>query len=70
MSELIKTLRSNPGAMRKALTAVVGALLIAVSQGLLPSAVGDWTAVVVSALTAAGVYVLPNTKVRLVHTNE
>lgn len=45
---------------RKLIAALVGAVASAVSLGLLPDTIGQWLAVVVAFLTAAGVYAVPN----------
>ena len=45
----------------KLIVALVGAIGVAVSQGLLPDEVNSWLTVVVAFLTAAGVYAVPNT---------
>jgi hypothetical protein len=62
MKELWNRLVNDPATVRKAIVAFLGAVLTAVALGLLPALVGDWTAVVVSFLTALGVYVTPNAK--------
>ena len=60
MREMIRRLVHDPATVRKFITALVGAAIVAVSQGLLPAAVGDWLTVLVTFLTALGVYVIPN----------
>lgn len=60
MRNLIMTLWNDPATARKFIVALLGAVLVAVSQGLLPALVGDWTTVVVSFLTALGVYGIRN----------
>lgn len=60
MKEMYNRLMQNPDTARKFVVALLGAVLVAVSQGLLPAAVGDWTTVVVSFLTALGVYAVKN----------
>lgn len=60
MRNLVKSLLNDPRTVAKFVVALVAAVVIAVSQGLLPEAVGGWTTVVVAFLTALGVYAVPN----------
>lgn len=60
MKTMIETLWEDPAAARKFLVAFIGAVVTAVTVGLVPAAVGDWMTVVVVFLTALGVYVVPN----------
>ena len=53
----------NLAAYRKLIVALVGAVGVAVSQGLLPDEVGAWLTVVVAFLTAYGVYQVPNEEI-------
>jgi len=45
----------------KFITAVVGAAALAVTQGLISGTAAKWVAIGIGVLTAAGVYVVPNT---------
>lgn len=56
MRELIKRLVSNPATVRKFLVALLGAVTIAIGNGLLPPEASDWVEVVTPFLTAYGVY--------------
>lgn len=60
MVQMFKTLMNDPKAAMKFIVALIGAVLTAVTLGLLPAAVGDWTAVLIAFLTALGVYAVPN----------
>ena len=60
MKTFIDTIWNDPAAARKFFTALLGAVVVAVSVGLLPAAVGGWVAVASSFLTAYGVYRTPN----------
>jgi hypothetical protein len=44
----------------KTIVAVLGAVSAAVAQGLLPDDVAPWVAIVISFLTALGVFQVPN----------
>ena len=44
----------------KFLTAVVGVIALAVTQGLIEGTAAKWCAVIIAVLTASGVYVVPN----------
>lgn len=44
----------------KLIAALVGAVTLAVSQGLITGTGAKWVGVVIAALTAAGVYIVPN----------
>lgn len=57
---MIKRLLTRPGTARKFITALLGAIAVAISVGLLPALAGDYLAVAVAFCTALGVYVLPN----------
>lgn len=60
MKEMLKTIYNDPAAARKFLVALIGAVVAAVSIGLVPAAVGDWMTVVTVFLTAYGVWAVPN----------
>ena len=62
MKQLWLRLMNEPGTARKFITALIGAVIVAVSLGLLPAAVGKWVAVASAFLSALGVYALPNDK--------
>ena len=51
---------------RKFQAVLIGVLLAAATQGLLPAAIATWTLLVVGVLTAAGVYVVPNNPQKLI----
>ena len=61
MKTLIMQLWNDPKAARKFIVALLGAIAIAVSVGVLPEAVSMWVAIAGPFLTAAGVYAIPNT---------
>ena len=58
--ELIRRVTTHPQSARKFILALVAAVGIAVSHGLLPAAVATWVTVLGPFLTAYGVYVVPN----------
>lgn len=60
MREFITRLTSDPSTVRKFVIAFVGALTVALAEGLVPESWGSWLTVVVSFLTAIGVYGVPN----------
>lgn len=60
MKQLALTLWNDPKAARKFIVALLGAIAIAVSYGVLPAAVAIWVAILGPFLTAAGVYAIPN----------
>lgn len=60
MKHFLHTVIEDPAAARKFLVALIGAVVAAVSIGLIPAAVGDWMTVVTVFLTAYGVYAVPN----------
>ena len=60
MKQFFVTLYNDPAAARKFLVALIGAVVVAVSVGLVPAAVGDWMTVVTAFLTAYGVWAVPN----------
>lgn len=60
MKTMFKTLWNDPAAARKAIAALIGAVLIAVSNGVLPPEVGPYVEVVVGFLTFLGVYAVHN----------
>lgn len=62
MREIWNRLVNDPATAKKFITAVVGALLAAVSVGLLPPTYNDYVTVGITFLTALGVYVVPNKK--------
>lgn len=64
MKTMIKTLWENPASARKFIVALIGAVVVAVSVGLLPAAVGDWVTVTTAFLTALGVYGVYNADVK------
>lgn len=45
----------------KFITALIGALVVAVAEGLVPDEAARWVPVVVAFATALGVYAVPNT---------
>lgn len=51
---------------RKFQAVVIGIALSAATAGLLPAAVATWVLLVVGVLTAAGVYVVPNSPQKLI----
>jgi len=53
---------TNPAACRKFIAALIGALAIAVAQGLVPLAIGGWLPVIIAFTTALGVYGVYNQK--------
>jgi len=62
MRNLIIMLWTQPAACRKFIVALIGAVGVAVSQGLLPAAIGGWLPVVIAFVTALGVYGIYNDK--------
>lgn len=60
MKQFFTTLYNDPAAARKFLVALIGAVVVAVSVGLVPPVVGDWMTVVTAFLTAYGVWAVPN----------
>lgn len=62
MREFFQRVLGDPATVRKFVVALVGAVGVAISQGLLPEAVTSWFTVVVAFLTALGVYAVPNAK--------
>ena len=62
MKEMINRLVHDPATVRKFIVALLGAIVVAVSLGLLPAAVGDWVAVVTAFLTSLGVYGIHNAR--------
>lgn len=62
MREFFQRVLGDPATVRKFVVAFVGAVGVAISQGLLPEAVTSWFTVVVAFLTALGVYAVPNAK--------
>lgn len=62
MRELIHRLVNHPATARKFLAALLGALVVAMTEGLLPEAVNGWATVVAAFGTALGVYYAPNSK--------
>jgi len=49
------------GRYRKGLVAAAGLLAQAVAAGIIPAPYDKWAAIFLAALTAAGVYAVPNT---------
>jgi hypothetical protein len=45
---------------RKFITAVIGVAALGITQGLIEGTAAKWVAIVISAATALGVYVVPN----------
>lgn len=62
MSEMLDRLMNNPASARKFVVALLGAVLTAVSLGLLPADVENYVAVAASFAAAYGVYIIPNKK--------
>lgn len=60
MREMFTRLWNDPKAASKFIAALIGAVVVAVSVGLLPASVSGWVAVVSAFLTALGVYAVPN----------
>ena len=58
--ELFNRLVHNPASVRKFIVALVAAVGIAVSHGLLPAAVATWVTVLGPFLSAWGIYAVPN----------
>lgn len=52
----------NIARYRKAIAAVIGAIVQAAALGLLPHPYDKWVPVLVMAATAAGVYAVPNAR--------
>lgn len=62
MYEIWNRLKHDPATARKFFVAVAGVLLVAVTQGLFPESISPWVTILASAITAGGVYVVPNKK--------
>lgn len=60
MKELFSRLWHHPETARKFIVAVIGAVVVAVSVGILPPVVGDYVTVITAFLTALGVYAVAN----------
>lgn len=60
MREFFRRLFSDSATVRKYLVALVGAISIAIAQGLLPISWSGWVTVVIGFLTSIGVYGVPN----------
>lgn len=60
MKEFFVRLLSDPATIKKFVVAFVGALGVALSEGLLPDTWGSWITVLVAFLTSIGVYGVPN----------
>lgn len=50
------------GQARKFITAVIGVIAIALTQGLIEGTAAKWAGTIVGIATAAGVYIVPNDK--------
>ena len=64
MREMVRLLWNEPAAARKFVVALLAAVGVAISVGLLPAAVAGWVAVATAFLGALGVYGLHNAPVR------
>jgi type IV secretory pathway VirB6-like protein len=62
MIKMFQRLLNEPTTARKFFAALVGAFLVAATQGLLPAGIAAWAVVVVAFATAVGVYAIPNEK--------
>lgn len=62
MRTMFQTLWNDPKVAAKFITALIGAIVVAISVGLLPASVSGWVAVATAFLTALGVYAAPNRK--------
>lgn len=60
MRELIWRLWNEPASVRKFIAAFIGAVVVAVSLGLLPETVGPWLAVISAFASSIGVYAVAN----------
>ena len=60
MREFVTRLFSDPATVRKFVVAFVGAVAIAISEGLLPNTWSGWVTVISGFLTSLGVYGIPN----------
>lgn len=60
MREFVTRLLSDPATVRKFVIAFVGALSVALAEGLVPESWGSWLTVVIAFLTSIGVYGVPN----------
>ena len=60
MKNYFKTIWENPGAARKFIVALVGAVIVIASHGLLGGAVEGWILTITPLLTALGVYAANN----------
>lgn len=60
MKTLFVTLWRDPKAARKFIAALLGAVIVAASHGLLPAAIAGWVVVVTPFITALGVYSVRN----------
>ena len=66
MKEYFRTLWTDPAAARKAIVAIIGAVVMLASQGVLPDPVSVWVTTITPVLTALGVYAVHNEKVKQV----
>lgn len=57
-----KSLSGSLGSVRKFITAVVGVIAIALTQGLIEGTAAKWAGTIVGIATALGVYIVPNVK--------
>lgn len=60
MKTYLKTLWVNPAAARKAICAIIGAVVILASQALLPHTINEWVVSITPVLTSLGVYHVRN----------
>lgn len=60
LMEFFNRVTKQPKTVRKFFVSLIGALVAAVSQGLLPESVGKWLGIVIIFLTALGIYGVPN----------
>lgn len=67
MREMFNRLWNDPKTANKFIAALIGAVVVAVSVGLLPASVSGWVVVVTAFLTALGVYAVPNRQERNTH---
>ena len=65
MKNLVLTLWHDPAAARKFIVALLGIVVAAATQGLIPDPYAAWVAVTGATLVAGGVWGIPNKPVRL-----
>ena len=65
MYEFWHRLKHDPATARKFFVAVAGVFLVAATQGLFPAPITPWVTILASAITAGGVYAVPNKEASL-----